>query len=70
MLDEYPLGKQTEVLKEEILVCVVHLKAKKDYEMRADELLMVMEEIERQNVKRIFIVGDFNEEQEDVADFL
>lgn len=38
--------------------------------MRADEMLMLMQEIEKQDVERTFIVGDFNEEQEDVVDFI
>lgn len=53
-----------------LLVCIVHLKAKKDYEKRADELYMVSEEIKKFGVKKTFLMGDFNEEQDDIEAFL
>lgn len=53
-----------------ILICVVHLKAKKDFEKRADELYQLSEYVQKYNIDRTFIMGDFNEEQDDIVEFL
>ena len=52
------------------MICVVHLKAKKDFEQRADEMAKLLEYVIKYNVEKTFIVGDFNEEKEEVKEII